>query len=465
MSIQMALTSALSGLRAAQQQAGLVSHNISNATTPGYVRKTLDLSASALGGQAQGVRVDGVSRGVDELLLREVRFESSRYTMQEARATALSNYAQVLGQPQDERSVASAVSQLQQSFQSLFDMPESSGAQARVVEKAQALAAGIRDAAARAEAVRAESRERLTASVADVNDALAEVSRLNTAVATGRANGADVSDLRDRRDVLLDGISQEIGIRTFTRDNDEVVVMTRQGRMLLESELEPGARPLQVAGGRLFVDGTDVTDDRAGEIQSGRIMGLLETAEGDMPKALEQLDALAAGLVQGFQAAEADPAQAGLFTDAGAAFGTAGGLASRIQVNPAVDGNAWRVHSGVQAAAPLAAGDATQVGRFLGVFSTGMAFSAPGLPATSRLGDFATSLVSAQHSERTIAETDMQARKITADTLQSARINRDGVNVDEEMQKLLLVEQAYGASAQVIQTAGRMIETLLQLKS
>ncbi|HSK38206.1 MAG TPA: flagellar hook-associated protein FlgK, partial [Arenibaculum sp.] len=419
MSIQMALNSALSGLRAAQQQAGLVSHNISNATTPGYVGKTLELSASALGGQAQGVRVDGVGRGVDELLLREVRFESSRYTMQEARATALSNYAQVLGQPQDERSVASAVSQLRQSFQSLFDMPENSGAQARVVEKAQALAASIRDAAAGAEAVQADARERLSASVADVNTALAEDSRLNTAIATGRAGGADVSDLRDRRDVLLDGISREIGIRTFTRDNDEVVVMTRNGRMLLEAELEPGAQPLQVTGGRLFIDGTDVTDDRSSEVQSGRIMGLLEVAEGDMPKALAQLDALASGLVQGFQEAEADPAQAGLFTDAGAAFGAAGGLATRIQVNPALDGNAWRVQSGVQAAVPMAEGDATQIGRFLDVFSTDRAFAAPGLPATSRIGDFATSLVSAQHGERAMAETDMQARKIAADTLQS----------------------------------------------
>jgi flagellar hook-associated protein 1 FlgK len=58
----------------------------------------------------------------------------------------------------------------------------------------------------------------------------------------------------------------------------------------------------------------------------------------------------------------------------------------------------------------------------------------------------------------------MNARKISADTLETARINRDGVNIDDEMQKLLLIEQSYGASAQVVQVAGRMIDILLQIK-
>ncbi|WP_255542981.1 flagellar basal body rod C-terminal domain-containing protein [Azospirillum sp. INR13] len=58
----------------------------------------------------------------------------------------------------------------------------------------------------------------------------------------------------------------------------------------------------------------------------------------------------------------------------------------------------------------------------------------------------------------------MNARKISADTLETARINRDGVNIDDEMQKLLMIEQSYGASAQVVQVAGRMIDILLQIK-
>jgi flagellar hook-associated protein 1 FlgK len=140
-------------------------------------------------------------------------------------------------------------------------------------------------------------------------------------------------------------------------------------------------------------------------------------------------------------------------------------LASRIAVNDAVQGNAWRVQSGIQAAAPLAPGDQTQIKRFSAAFTVYGTFAAPDLPTNATLGDFATGLVSTQQGYRTTAEAEMKTRKISADALESARINRDGVNYDDEMQKLLLIEQSYGASAQVIQAAARMLDTLLQLRN
>jgi len=464
MSIQTALNAALSGLRATQQQAALTSHNISNATTAGFVRKELALSASVTAGHGSGVRVDGVARRVDELLIRDARFEQSRFTAQETRASALADYAAVLGQPQDERSVATAVAKLQQAFDRLHGMPDDSAAQAAVVDRAQALVRNLHGAAEAATAVATDARNRLSASVDQVNRALVRISELNGTIATQQAKGADTSDLMDERDRLLDTVSEEIGIRTYTRDNGQVVVMTRNGETLLDRELSPGAQPLQLIGTDLVAGGAILSANPDRDIQSGRIMGYVQAAYQDMPRALAQLDELAAGIVQRFQDAEADPAQPGLFTDAGAAFTTAAGLAGRIAVNAAVQGNAWRVQSGVQALAPLPPGDQTQVKAFIGAFTATGPFSAPDMPGTATLGDYATTMVSTQQGYRTTAEADMKTRRISADALQSARLNRDGVNIDDEMQKLLLIEQSYGASAQVIQAAGRMIDTLLGIR-
>ncbi|MBP2296034.1 flagellar hook-associated protein FlgK [Azospirillum rugosum] len=465
MSLQTALTAALSGLRATQQQAALVSHNISNATTPGFVRKELDLSTAVTGGLGQGVRVDGVARRVDELLIRDARFERSRYTAQEARASALADYANVLGQPQDERSVSTAVAKLQQAFSTLRDQSDNEAAQAAVVDKADALVRRLHDTAAAATATQTDAKTRLQASVDQVNSALVRVGELNGTIARQTAQGADTSDLRDQRDRLLDQVSEEIGIRTYTRDTGEVVVMTRNGQTLLDRELPAGAQPLQLVGTDLMAGGKVISINPEQDIQSGRIMGYAQAAFQDMPRALAQLDQLAAGLVQQFQGAEADPTQPGLFTDAGAAFGSTAGLAGHIAVNDAVRTATWKVQSGVQATAPRAPGDQTQIDRYLGAFTATRAFAAPDLPANATLGDFATSLVSTQQGYRTTAEADLTTRKISADALNNARINRDGVNVDDEMQKLLLIEQSYGASAQVIQVAGRMLDTLLQLRN
>ncbi|AWK88248.1 flagellar hook-associated protein FlgK [Azospirillum thermophilum] len=470
MSIQTALYAALSGLRSTQLQAATVSHNISNATTPGFVRKELDITASFTGGHGDGVRVEGIARRVDEMLIRDARFEQSRYTAQEARASALSQYTDVLGQPQDERSVATAVAKLQQTFSQLHGQPEDEAAQQAVVDRANGLARSIRDTASAATTAQADAVERMKNSVEDVNKALVQISQLNQKISYQEAIKGDSTDLRDQRDRLLDSVSQEIGIRTYTREDGQVVVMTRNGQTLLDRELAPGAQPLQVnqtaAGFELTAGGKVISANPEQDIQSGRIMGYVQVATQDMPKVLKQLDTLAAGLVKGFQDAEADPTKPGLFVDGNPPTpASTDGLATRLQVNSVVQGNSWRVQSGMQAATPLPPGDQTQIKKYLAVFKTSTGFTAPDTPGTATLGDFAKAMVSTQQGYRTTAESDMKSRKISADVLESARINRDGVNIDTEMQKLQLIEQSYGASAQVIQVAGRMLDTLLQLRN
>lgn len=464
MSVQLALSAALSGLRATQQQAALVSHNLANATTAGYVRRDLALSAASTAGQGSGVAIDGVARRVDELLIRDARYETSRYTGQEARASALADYALVLGQPQDERSVSTRLAKLQQAFSRLHDMPNDDAAQNAVVSQAAALTQSLNGAADAARTVQTDARSKLVNSVDVVNASLHRIGELNGAIASLDAKGGDTGDLRDERDRLLDTVSQEIGIRTYSRDDGQVVVMTRNGQTLLDRQLEPGDTPLTIVGNDVMANGVALSANPETDIQSGRIMGYVQTANQDMPRALAQLDELAAGLVQRFQGAEADPTQPGLFTDAGAAYTATAGLASRIAVNDAVRTEAWRVQSGVQAAVPLAPGDQTQIAKFSALFTATGTFTAPDMPASATLGDYATAMVSAQQGYRTTAESEMSSRKISADTLQSARVNRDGVNIDDEMQKLLLIEQSYGASAQVVQVAGRMIDILLQLR-
>lgn len=464
MSVQLALTSALSGLRTTQQQAAMVSHNLANATTAGYVRRDLDLSAVTTAGRGAGVRVDAVARKVDELLIRDARFETSRYRGQEARASALADYALVLGQPQDEKSVSTQLSKLQQAFSRLHDMPNDDAARNAVVSQAVALAGGLNRAAEAAQTVQDDARGRLQTSVDVVNTSLQRISDLNGKIATLETRGGDAGDLRDQRDRLLDQVSQEIGIRTYSREDGQVVVMTRNGQTLLDHPLAPGESPLTLLGDEVMANGVALSANPDSEIQSGRIMGYVQTVKQDMPRAMAQLDELAAGLVQAFQGAEADPTQPGLFTDAGAAYGTTAGLASRIAVNGAVRTESWRVQSGVQAAAPLQPGDQTQIEKFQAIFTGTRSFAATDMPASATLGSYATAMVSAQQGYRTGAESEMNARKISADTLETARINRDGVNIDDEMQKLLLIEQSYGASAQVVQVAGRMIDILLQIK-
>src|SRR5690606_20348254 len=81
---------------------------------------------------------------------------------------------------------------------------------------------------------------------------------------------------------------------------------------------------------------------------------------------------------------------------------------------------------------------------------------------TASYGDAYAALVARIGVETRRAEinADVQARML--EEARAQRENVSGVNLDEEAANLLKAQQAYAAAAQVIATAGEMIDTLLQ---
>ena len=100
MSLSQALSAAISGLKANQAGLALVSSNVANADTPGYVRKSITQVATAGNDTGISVNVTGVQRELDTYVQRQLRVENSG-----------ANYADTLSQmdtgPLRDRSQAS----------------------------------------------------------------------------------------------------------------------------------------------------------------------------------------------------------------------------------------------------------------------------------------------------------------------------------------------------------------------
>jgi len=73
MSISSALHNAMSGLTVTSRSADVVSSNIANATTEGYGVRKLETTAMLTSGDGSGVRVAGVSRQTDLVLIGQRR--------------------------------------------------------------------------------------------------------------------------------------------------------------------------------------------------------------------------------------------------------------------------------------------------------------------------------------------------------------------------------------------------------
>ncbi|WP_322867061.1 flagellar basal body rod C-terminal domain-containing protein [Aquicoccus sp. G2-2] len=186
-----------------------------------------------------------------------------------------------------------------------------------------------------------------------------------------------------------------------------------------------------------------------------------------------QLDATARDLVERFQGAGIDgtlaSGDAGLFTDNGNAFSAADetGLSARLSINAAADpdqgGATWRLRDGLGAIAPGAVGNAQLLQAMGGVLQAGRS------PAT---GTFGAALQSASALQATFisqisADRDANDQLVSFATARYATANAgllaDGVDSDQEMQQMMLIEQAYAANARMMQAVDDMMKTLTGL--
>ena len=85
---------------------------------------------------------------------------------------------------------------------------------------------------------------------------LARFETLNTEIVKGTRIGADVTDYLDQRDALLASIAEEVGIRTVTRDNDDMAIFTDSGVTLFD------AKPRTVSFDRTLLYSRDLDGQR-----------------------------------------------------------------------------------------------------------------------------------------------------------------------------------------------------------
>ncbi len=495
MTIGLALQTALTGLQANQKSTAVLSRNIANATTPGYTRKEATLVSLTVAGEGRGVAVRDIRRSADLALARETRTQASAHAALTARAELLATYTQSVGQPEEQRSLSSAVAGLERSLVALEELPESPTSQRAVVDAATTLATRLNGTDKSIAQIRQQADKDIGAAVDEVNLALKQLESLNRQVAIRTGSGQDSSELEDQRDRLLDQMAERIGIHYFTRDAGELVVMTSGGVTLLDGRarelsfshtaiIGSGASyPGGLSG--ITVEGVDIAPGGGfpNPLKGGKIEGLFAIRDQVMPQFQRQADEVASTLATMFQQADASiPGtglnDTGLFTDEGnrhyrtppfdpASPGPAG-LAGRIRVNDLVrvdaGGDPSRIRTGLHGTAGGNVGDTTQVRAFIDAFRRQGSFDpAAGLMPNGTLQSFTDAAIGQQHSLRALAETDVKARSVQLETVRAAREGKEGVNIDEELQQLMVLERGYAANAQIMQAAARMLDKLLEI--
>lgn len=487
MSLTSALSSALTGLNAAARQAEVLSSNVANASTPGYARREVQLGAAVLAGTGQGVAVVGVSRDIDQFLINERRLSQAGDGEQSVRAEFLGRVETAIGLPEEAGSLSARIAALEQSLIEASGRPDVEARLAVVAASARSLADGLNVATGDVQAARAMADKEIGFDVDRLNGALQRVHALNSELRGFSSAGYDVSALLDQRQRIVDTIAEIVPLREMPRGTNQIALYTIGGVALVDGSAAVfGFTPtntltpemtLQSGGlSGLTVNGSPVATTGSGSpIQGGRLAGLFAVRDDLAVSAQGRLDALARDLMARFSAPGLDPTLApgtpGLFTDEGSAFLAANeaGLAGRLRMNAAADpvqgGALYRLRDGLAAATQGPPGNA---GLLLGLqraLAGQRPLSSPGFTAGSRsLAGLAADILSDAATRRLGADSgaSFSAARLTA----LADLEKQGgVDTDQEMQMLLVIEKSFAANAKVIQTVNDMINTLIGIGS
>ena len=483
MSISSALSSALSGLTASSRMAEVAASNISNALTEGYARREVGLSSRVIGMTGVGVSVTGVTRHVDRALLQDLRLSSANLASRDTTKGFLLQFEKTLGTPDQLNALTGRIAGFEKALIEASARPESEARLASVVDAARWLTQGLSDLSAQIQTSRQSADASIGLQVDQVNSALSGVAEINLKIRAATVAGRDTTALMDQRQQLVDQIAGAVPLREVARDNGQIALFTMGGAVLLDGRpsvlgFSPTGfiTPDMVAGtpplSGLTVNGQSIsTGPRGGRLGEGSLSALFDLRDTVTPNAQAQIDAIARDLIERFAAPGLDPTAlpgaAGLFTDSGAAFAPADevGLAGRIRLNtlvqPESGGALWRLRDGLGATAQGAPGYSGQLTAWSEALTALRAPASGGFTAGSRkFADLASELVSSVTVRRLTSETEASFASARADGLRS-ELMRDGVDTDDEVQRLLQIEQAYAANARVIQTVDDMIQTIL----
>jgi len=454
------LNTSLSGLRAAQTMLDTASHNIANASTPGYSRQRAQLVAAppfslpafnrtGLPGQlGTGVTISSIDRIRDIYLDQQINQQAALGGYWGARSDTMSGVEATFPEPSGS-GMGSEMSAFWSSWEDLAADPSSSAARNAVLTQAQSLAARFnRDAGQLAtQASGADSQVRGT--IASINDLATRIASLNTQIQGIVVSGDHPNDLQDQRDALVGQLNALVPTQSVA-EKDGTVQLLIGGTPLVDHDRTRTIAAVNDATGHAVP--TWSTGDPV-DVQGGKLGAYVELRDVTIAGYQAKMNTLAKQVADAVNAATTSGVdQAGnpglpLYTY------TAGTEAASLSVNAAVGTNPALVVVAATAGAP---GDTTIAARIADLRTTATFGTGTQTPA-----DAYASMIGLIGSDSKQATEMAGNQDLVLQQLQNRRESTSGVSLDEEATDVIRFQQAYDASAKVISIINEMLDTLI----
>src|SRR5262249_30853999 len=231
------LSTSVSGLLAFQRALDVTSNNISNVATPGYSREQVNFTpqpgqATASGYIGSGVAVASITRAYDELLAGQVRSSQSGYSSFNTYATQAAQVDNMLSD--SDTGLTASLQAFVNALQTVANSPSSTAQRQALLSQAQGLAQQLQNYNSQLSSYGAGIESQLGSAVAQINTLSAGIAQLNGQIAQGLAStGQTPNDLMDKRDLMLDQLSQYVSVSTTAQSDGSLNVYIGTGQPLV----------------------------------------------------------------------------------------------------------------------------------------------------------------------------------------------------------------------------------------
>ncbi|HEV2469725.1 MAG TPA: flagellar hook-associated protein FlgK [Candidatus Sulfotelmatobacter sp.] len=449
------LAIALSGLAAEEGALEATTNNVANVNTPGYSREVPVLATAdpvvvdplTLG---SGVKLQTIESVRDPILESQIGQETQTQGQLSALVAALSqaqtNFTSTTGD------IGTAISNFFESVNQLSTSPSDLSLRQNVLMAAGDLASAFNTAANNLTTQRTDLDQSVQQSVEQINQLTAQIAHLNTQISNVENAGESAGTFIDQRTHLIDQLSSLIDVSAIPTDNT-LTLTTASGTPLVvgQTSFQLTTHLSSSGNQHIFSQGSDVT----AAILSGKLGGILQARDLQIPAFQKQLDTLASGFADAVNQVQ---------TAGYDLYGNPSAGNNLFNPPPSGSGAAASLSVAITSPALIAAssdGNSGSNGNAEAMF----ALRSQGIISGQNATDYYSGIVFNVGSAVSNANASQSASNLVLQQLNDQRSSISGVSLDEEAANMMRYQQAYAASAQVISTLNTMMEDIINMKN
>ncbi|ESQ86006.1 hypothetical protein AEAC466_02135 [Asticcacaulis sp. AC466] len=298
MSLNSIMNIGVSGLMTAQDQLRIVSDNMANVNTPGYIRKVSQQQSLVTGGVGMGVTSGKVTLAADQFLQAAALKATSASSQSEATYELLDQIQSQFGDITDTNNLFNQGSATLSAFASLGEDPTSAAGRQQALSNLSSFLSEGNRISTKIQTIRGDADTRIGTDVSSVNDLLKNISQLNSTISSTTVVGGDATGAQTTQASYISQLSKLLDVKVSQNANGGVTLRTQTGMLLTDGGAYATLSYTPAAGvdattsfGPITVNGINgETRDLADNLSSGEIKGLLDIRDNTAPAVNSQLN-------------------------------------------------------------------------------------------------------------------------------------------------------------------------------